>query len=139
MTAPELPPELERLVAAARRVRENAYAPYSGFKVGAAIEAASGRVFAGANVENASYGATLCAERAAVAQLIASGERGIARVAVYSEGPELGMTCGVCRQVLFEHGEGAEVVVAGPSEVRRTSLARLLPEPIVFRPPRGAT
>jgi cytidine deaminase len=113
-------------------VREHAYAPYSGFRVGAAVETESGQAFTGANVENASYGATVCAERAAVFAMIAAGERRIARVAVYAEGPELSMPCGMCRQVLFEHGSLAEVVVAGPNGVKTTTLAALLPEPFVF-------
>jgi cytidine deaminase len=113
-------------------VRAHAYAPYSKFHVGAAVESESGRVFTGANVENASYGATICAERAAVFGMIAAGERSVVRVAVYAEGPELAMPCGMCRQVLVEHGRRAEVVVVGPGGVRTTTLAALLPEPFVF-------
>ena len=124
-----------RLIAAAKTVRERAYAPYSEFRVGAALETESGHVFAGANVENASYGATICAERAAVFCMIAAGERNITRVAVYAEGPELSMPCGMCRQVLVEHGPHAEVIVAGPNGTRKTTLAELLPEPFVFRGP----
>jgi cytidine deaminase len=120
------------LVDAARAVRERAYAPYSGFKVGAALETDSGRLFTGVNVENASYGATICAERAAVFAMIAAGERGVARVAVYAEGPELSMPCGMCRQVLVEHGKNAEVVVADKSRSKTTTLGALLPEPFVF-------
>jgi cytidine deaminase len=123
------------LVEAARRVREHAYAPYSGFRVGAALETSSGAVFTGANFENASYGATLCAERAAVASMIAGGERSIAKVAVYAEGPVLAMPCGLCRQVLFEFGRDAAVIVAGPSGTRMSTLAALLPEPFVFEGP----
>ncbi|HEY3498789.1 MAG TPA: cytidine deaminase [Polyangiaceae bacterium] len=126
----------DRLVEAARRVREHAYAPYSGFRVGAALECASGALFSGANFENASYGATLCAERAAVASMIAAGERTIRRVAVYAEGPELAMPCGLCRQVLFEFGRDAEVIVAGPRGTRTSSIAALLPEPFIFEVPR---
>jgi cytidine deaminase len=133
---PELDPAAARLVDAARAVRERAYAPYSGFRVGAAVETESGRIFAGTNVENASYGATICAERAAVLGMIAGGERKIVRVAVYAEGPGLTMPCGMCRQVLVEHGLGAEVIVAGPSGVKTTTLAALLPEPFVFEVPK---
>jgi cytidine deaminase len=125
-----------QLVDAARAVRERAYAPYSGFRVGAAVETESGQVFVGANVENASYGATICAERAAVFGMIAAGERKIARVAVYAEGPGLTMPCGMCRQVLVEHGRSVEVIVAGPSGMKRTTLALLLPEPFVFEVPK---
>jgi cytidine deaminase len=120
------------LVDAARAVREHAYAPYSGFRVGAAIETESGKVFTGVNVENASYGATVCAERVAVFCMVAAGEARVKRVAVYTEGPELAMPCGMCRQVLIEHGAGASVIVAGPSGTRTTTLAALLPEPFVF-------
>ena len=121
-----------RLVDLARAARERAYAPYSGFKVGAAIETESGQVFTGANVENASYGATVCAERVAVFCMVAAGERNVTRVAVYAEGPELSMPCGMCRQVLVEHGPGASVIIAGPNGARTTTLAALMPEPFVF-------
>lgn len=120
------------LVSAAKAVRERAYAPYSKFRVGAAIETAHGNVFTGANVENASYGATICAERAAIFCMVAAGDRNVTRVAVYAEGPELAMPCGMCRQVLVEHAPNADVIVAGPSGHRKTTLAALMPEPFVF-------
>jgi cytidine deaminase len=128
--APEV--EVDVLLEAARRVREHAYAPYSGFRVGCALETDSGKVHVGANVENASYGATVCAERAAVAAMIAAGDTHIRRIAVYAEGPTLAMPCGMCRQVLSEFGLDAAVVVGGPSGSRTTTLAALLPEPFVF-------
>ncbi|HEX5099978.1 MAG TPA: cytidine deaminase [Polyangiaceae bacterium] len=134
MSAP-LSPELARLVEAARLVREHAYAPYSGFRVGAAIETPSGAVYAGANVENASYGATICAERSAVACMVAAGESAIARVAVYTEADTLSMPCGICRQVLGEFAKSATVVAAGPSGARTVPFAELLPEPFGFAPP----
>ncbi len=134
-----LPPELHRLVEAARQAREHAYAPYSGFRVGAAIETPSGTVYAGANVENASYGATICAERTAVGNMIAAGERTILRVAVYAEGPSLSMPCGVCRQVLGEFGPNATVIAAGPSGARTIALAELMPLPFRFTPPGEAS
>jgi len=130
-----LPEELERLVERARAAREQAYAPYSRFQVGAAIETASGHVFVGGNVENASYGATLCAERAAVAAMVAAGERVISRVAVYTEAPELTMPCGICRQVLVEFGGGATVVVASKDGAKVMPLSELFPEPFLFEPP----
>jgi cytidine deaminase len=130
-----LAPELARLVEAARLARERAYAPYSGFRVGAAVETPSGAVYTGANVENASYGATICAERAAVGCMVAGGEHAIARVAVYAEGPTLSMPCGICRQVLGEFGPNATVVAAGPSGSRTLSFAELMPEPFRFAPP----
>jgi cytidine deaminase len=128
--APEVP--ADSLLEAARRVRDHAYAPYSGFRVGAALETDSGKVHVGANVENASYGATVCAERAAVAAMIAAGDTRIRRIAVYAEGPTLAMPCGMCRQVLAEFGLDAAVVVGGPAGHRVTTLSALLPEPFVF-------
>lgn len=128
--APEV--RADALLEAARRVRQNAYAPYSGFRVGAALQTEAGNVHVGANVENASYGATVCAERSAVATMIAAGERRIKRIAVYAEGPTLAMPCGMCRQVLAEFGLDAEVIVGGTAGSRRTTLAALLPEPFVF-------
>jgi cytidine deaminase len=133
-----LPPELARLVEAARLARERAYAPYSGFRVGAAIETPTGALYSGANVENASYGATICAERTAVGCMVAAGERAVARVAVYAEGPELSMPCGICRQVLGEFARNATVIAAGPSGVRTLPFDALLPEPFRFAPPGGA-
>lgn len=119
-------------MSAAKAVRERAYAPYSNFRVGAAVETAQGDVFAGTNVENASYGATICAERAAIFCMVAAGARNVTRVAVYAEGPELSMPCGMCRQVLVEHAPHADVIVAGPNGNRKTTLAQLMPEPFVL-------
>ena len=97
-------PNLTELRAAARAAREHAYAPYSHFTVGAAVQTADGRRFSGANVENASYGLTICAERAAVFAAVAAGAKRITAVAV--SGPDGTTTppCGACRQVLAEFG-----------------------------------
>lgn len=103
--------------------------------MGAAIETAQGTVFSGANVENASYGATVCAERVAIFCMVAAGERNVTRVAVYTEASELTMPCGLCRQVLVEHAPNAEVIVAGPSGHKKTTIAALMPEPFVFEGP----
>jgi cytidine deaminase len=100
--------ELEA-IHAALEVQRQAYAPYSGFQVGAAIRTTSGRIVAGCNVENASYGLTMCAERNAIAAMVAGGEREIALVVVASRG---GVTpCGACRQVLAEFGLNFSVVL----------------------------
>jgi cytidine deaminase len=118
---------LEGLVEAARSIRDQAYAPYSGFRVGAAL-LAGGRVFTGVNVENASYPIGVCAERNAVAAMVAAGERRIDAVAVVTDAPTPTPPCGGCRQCLWEFGPGAVVVahtVGG--ERARWALAELLP------------
>jgi len=124
--------DLAELVAAARAARAHAYCPYSGFSVGAALRATSGALYTGCNVENASYGATLCAERVAVACMVASGDRAITAMAIYTDVEPPAMPCGLCRQVLSEFGRGMLIVVAGPKSSRQTSLAALLPEPFVL-------
>jgi cytidine deaminase len=116
------------LVARAREAMRNAYAPYSQFRVGAAIEATDGRVFAGCNVESASYGLTICAERMALGAAVASGARAFTRVAVTTEVEPPAAPCGACRQLLAEFGLNLEVVAAGPSTERRWTLAALLPD-----------
>jgi cytidine deaminase len=126
--------ELERLVAMARDAQQRAYAPYSRFRVGAALETRSGKVYSGCNVENASYGATICAERGAVMQMVAAGETELRRVAVYTDAVEPAMPCGVCRQVLIEFGRDVEIVCAGPGAARVLWLRDLFPEPFRFSP-----
>ncbi|WP_433927870.1 cytidine deaminase [Sorangium cellulosum] len=117
---------------AALAVRERAHAPYSGYRVGAAILVRSGRVFAGCNVENASYGLTICAERSAVVQMVAAGERDPIALAVATSGPVLGSPCGMCRQTLAEFAVDLPILLIAPGDVgvppRTTSLAALLPE-----------
>jgi cytidine deaminase len=116
------------LVDAAREAMAHAYAPYSGFRVGAAVRAASGAVYAGCNVENASYPVSLCAERSAVAAAISAGERVLEAVAIVTSGDAPCPPCGMCRQALNEFGPDIEVVLApadGPRVVLR--LADLLP------------
>ena len=124
----ELSPEERALVEAARAAAERAYCRYSGYAVGAAIRSQSGRSFAGCNVENASYGATMCAERSAIFGLVSAGERRIDVVCVYAPAEPMAMPCGMCRQVIAEFCEDALVLVAGPRGVLRRSFAQLLPE-----------
>jgi len=116
-----------RLIRAARAARRHAYAPYSRFSVGAAVLASDGSVFAGANVENASYGLTQCAERVALQTAVAAGRRRFRAVAV--AGPAGIAPCGACRQVMAEFGVRTVVLAppAGPPEI--VGLADLLPRP----------
>jgi len=115
------------LIAKAMKAREQAYAPYSHFTVGAALLARSGRVYTGCNVENASYGLSVCAERVAVFKAVSEGERDFEALAVVTE---KGVTpCGACRQVLMEFGDDIQVIVADVTgRYQVLSLQELLPE-----------
>ena len=117
------------LFEAAKQARENAYAPYSGFKVGAAVRTAGGRIYAGCNVENAAYPEGLCAEAAAIAAMIGSGEGKITEALVIGDGVELCTPCGGCRQKLREFaGPDTQIHVCGPEGGRATfTLSDLLP------------
>lgn len=123
----------DRLVAAAREVAAHAYAPLSKFPVGAAVLADDGRIFAGCNVENASYGLTMCAERNAVAQAVAGGARRVVAAAVVTPLAEPASPCGACRQVLYEFGAEMTIWLAGSgTDVVATSIEELLPRPFRF-------
>jgi cytidine deaminase len=121
-------PDPSDLLAAAVTARDRAYAPYSRFSVGAALRTPAGTVFTGANVENASYGLSMCAERVAIYHALSAGEREFDAVAV--TGPEgvLAMPCGACRQVLHEFGPGMDVIFADAGQLRSMPLSSLLPE-----------
>ncbi len=94
--------EYDTLISVARQARENAHAPYSNFRVGAALRATSGRVFGGSNVENATYGLTVCAERVAILKAISEGERGFDAISVVTDTDTLTPPCGACRQLIWE-------------------------------------
>jgi cytidine deaminase len=118
----------DKLIAAALAVRQNAHAPFSGFKVGSAVEDESGRVFTGCNVENATYGLTVCAERVAIFKAISEGARKFTRVVVAADTDVLTPPCGACRQILWEFCGDVELVMTnlqGKSEKLR--LAELFP------------
>jgi cytidine deaminase len=123
------PSQIRRLAAAARRAARSSYAPYSEFRVGAAVLTASGKIFSGCNVENASSGLTICAERTAVFTAVAAGQRRLVAVAVYTPTPRPTAPCGACRQVIHEFGPTATVLCGCDSPDRiEISLDQLLPK-----------
>ena len=125
------PIDWDALVEAAKEARNNAYAPYSGFTVGAAILGASGQIFVGCNVENATYGLSICAERVAVASMIVQGEREIRAIAIITGADAPTPPCGMCRQTLAEFAQDVPVYLASTQPGcldRTTSLAKLLPD-----------
>jgi cytidine deaminase len=122
------------LVGAARRARENADARFSNFKVGAALQAADGTVIAGCNIENATYGLTICAERVAMFKAISDGHRVFTRIAIVADTETLTPPCGACRQILWEFGGNLEVILANlKTEQSRHMLKNLLPLPFDAR------
>jgi homotetrameric cytidine deaminase len=132
-------PDLTELAAAAAAARAAAYAPYSHFAVGAALETADGRRYTGANVENASYGLTNCAERVAVQAAVVAGARRIAALAVVGPDGVTSAPCGACRQVLAEFAEPAmPIVYATEHGLTETTLGALLPAAFDAAALRGA-
>ena len=122
------------LVAAARRARRHARAAYSGFKVGAALETADGTIVTGCNIENATYGLTVCAERVAMFKALSDGHRHFRRVAVVADTQAPTPPCGACRQILWEFGGDLEVILANlRRETGRHQLKDLLPWPFDAR------
>jgi cytidine deaminase len=118
------------LIAAARRARRHAHGTYSGFKVGAALETADGTIITVCNVENATYGLTVCAERVAMFKALSEGHRRFRRVAVVADMADPTPPCGACRQILWEFGGDLEVILANlRRETGRHTLAGLLPLP----------
>jgi len=119
---------LDRAMAA----QQQAYAPYSRFQVGAALQSENGEIFIGVNLENASYGATVCAERNAVAQAVSQGQRKFVQLAVVTSASPPAPPCGMCLQVLVEFCPDLRLLLANPEgEVERTRLSRLLPRSFV--------
>jgi cytidine deaminase len=118
------------LIAQARAAQSHAHAPYSRFPVGAALEADDARVFVGCNVESASYGVTICAERMALGAGVAAGARRFRRLVVVTDVDPPAAPCGACRQLLAEFGMDLEVIAVGarPGGERRWSLGGLLPD-----------
>jgi|HigsolmetaAR202D_1030399.scaffolds.fasta_scaffold00045_42 cytidine deaminase, homotetrameric len=121
-------PEYATLVEAAIQARLQAYAPYSNFRVGAAVLTASGKIFPGCNIENAAYSPTICAERVALTSAYAAGEREITAIAVVTETHDVASPCGVCRQVIFELAPNATVLLTNlHGDLKQTTPQELLP------------
>jgi cytidine deaminase len=122
--------DVNALVAAARKVRLHAHVPYSGFQVGAALETPAGIIITGCNVENATYGLTICAERVALVKAISEGETKFMRIAIVADTENPTPPCGACRQILWEFGGDLEIILANLKEVKGIyRLADLLPLP----------
>jgi cytidine deaminase len=120
---------LGKLIDAAKSASEHAYCPYSHFRVGAAVLTDRGEIFAGCNVENASYGLTICAERNAIFHTVAQGQMRINAIVVYTPTPTPSAPCGACRQVINEFGPEAEIIcVCNSPEILHKSLSQFLPE-----------
>ena len=126
--------DYNELINLAIEVSKNSYSPYSKFAVGACVLTENGNVYSGCNFENSSYGLTICAERNAVGSAIASGERKIIAVAIYSPNAEYCYPCGACRQVLneFKSDKGLEVITTGSNGLKICSLEKLLPEGFIL-------
>jgi cytidine deaminase len=122
--------DYEALISAARQTRENAHAAFSNFRVGAALRATSGRIFGGCNVENATYGLTVCAERVAIFKAISEGERGFDAIAVVADTDSLTPPCGACRQLIWEFCGDIPVILANlKGKVETIPMRDLFPKP----------
>jgi cytidine deaminase len=122
--------EHDVLLTVSKQARENAHAPYSNFRVGAAVRASSGRIFGGCNIENASYGLTLCAERVAIFKALSEGERNFEAIAVVTDADILTPPCGACRQIIWEFCGDVPVLLANLQDKRELlKMSELFPKP----------
>lgn len=120
--------KIQKLISEANKACENAYSPYSGYKVGAALLSEKGTIYQGCNVENVSYGATLCAERNAITAAICNGERKFQALAICSSGEDYCYPCGICRQFMIEFSKDLQLIILnGKGEYRLHTLRELLP------------
>lgn len=118
----------QELINAAKEASKKAYAPYSNFHVGAALLTASGKIFQGCNVENASFGATNCAERTAIFSAVVNGEREFKKLVIFVDREEFTPPCGICRQVISEFSHDIEILLANnKGDIKRTNIKELLP------------
>ena len=124
-----LSPSEEQLIQRAKEAKKQAYAPYSKFHVGAALTTEDGQIFSGCNVENASYGMTICAERTAIFTAVCHGSRRFDKIVIVSDAEAPVMPCGACRTVLFEFSPDMEVVAVGSSgKIERMKLSKIYPK-----------
>lgn len=119
--------ENKKLYEMALKAKEFAYAPYSGFKVGAAVLTEDGMVFLGNNIENASYGATVCAERVAIFKAISEAKKNIVKIAIASDTEDFTYPCGICRQVISEFMPNGTIVLGDKNDIKTYSVSELLP------------
>jgi cytidine deaminase len=133
--ADELAPLQLELLRAAQQAREAAYAPFSGFRVGAAVRTQSGQIYKGCNVENASFGLSICAERVAVFNAVSCGDPHIIEIAVATDADRASPPCGACRQVLFEFGNDIKVVMGNlRGSIALSDIQTLFPKPFELAP-----
>ena len=119
----------EELITRARQAQKNAYAPFSQFKVGAALLTDNGQIYSGCNVENSTYGATNCAERTAVFTAVCDGARSFQKIVVVTDSEDPVMPCGICRNVLFEFSPNMEIIAVGTSgKTERVKVSALFPK-----------
>lgn len=122
----------EELIQIAKQASQNAYAPYSKFRVGAALVTKQGKVYTGCNIENASYGATNCAERTAIFKAVSEGEREFVRIAVIASDGSTAYPCGICLQVMNEFMPDVDIILEQDGEIVTYSLSELLPRGFVL-------
>ncbi|MCF7793996.1 MAG: cytidine deaminase [Candidatus Cloacimonetes bacterium] len=117
----------KELIEIAKKASEKAYAPYSKYKVGAALKTKSGKIFSGCNVENSSYGLTNCAERTAVFKAVSEGETEFDEIVIFTDSEKLPTPCGACRQVLSEFSSDLKIKMISNCEEKQATIAELLP------------
>jgi len=123
----------EKLVTEAEKAMNNAYAPYSNFRVGAAIMAADGRIFTGCNVENSSFGLSICAERSAVFNAVLNGCKKFVALAVFTDTEEVTEPCGACRQVLSEFCDDLDIILSTPYKQKTEKLSDIFPSGFLLK------
>ncbi len=129
-------PEIERLISASKKALAFSRPAYSGFRVGAAVEAADGRIFTGSNIENASLSLSVCAERVSLLKALSEGAADLKAIAIICASGETCYPCGSCRQMLLEFAPGIKVILPSKKSVKILAIEDLLPLPFIKKPPR---